>query len=83
VTPLAYSAGWWSGMRAGYRMAHRSLWRRLLVTICLSAVLLGASAGLLWASLDVFLANEAGPAIVKSVVGKFTAWNRIHKGGPR
>jgi hypothetical protein len=83
MTPLAYSAGWWSGMRAGYRLANRSLWRRLLVTVCLSAVLLGASVGMLWVSLDVFLANEAGAAISKTIVGKFTAWNRIHRGGTR
>jgi hypothetical protein len=76
VNASSYSAGWWAGMRAGYRLSRRSLYRRLFVTLCLSAILLGASLGLFWVSWGVFMAQEAGPVVVKSVLSK---WEGVAK----
>jgi hypothetical protein len=72
----SYSAGWWAGMRAGYRLSRRSLYRRLFVSILLSSILLGASGALFWVSWGVFAANEAGPVVVKSVLSK---WEGVAK----
>jgi hypothetical protein len=75
---LIYSTVFLHGLRAGYRMAGRSLARRFLVALCVTAVLWGASIALLWEAADVLDRLSTGePAVV--VLGKFAIWNRLYR----
>jgi hypothetical protein len=71
MIPHAFTPAWRAGYSAGYRAQGRSLWRRCLVSILLSAMLLTASATLFWTSWGVFAANEAGPVVKKTIVSKW------------
>lgn len=66
------------GMIRGYRLAGRSLPRRMLGTLLVAAVLWGSGIAFLWASADVFFRLSTGETAAQVVIGKFAAWNFIH-----
>ena len=66
------------GLRRGYRLAGRSLARRLAVSLLLSAVLLGASIGLLLEAGDIFARLATGDSAATIItLGKNAVWNRL------
>ncbi len=68
------------GLRHGYRLAGRSLARRLAVSLLLSAVLLGASIALLLEAGDIFARLATGDSAASIVkLSKNAVWNRLFR----
>lgn len=78
MNPLAYSAGWWRGLRTGYRKADRSLLRRTFVALCIWVVLVGFGVGFLAAAAEHFYQITTGESVKIKVVKKWDAWWAVH-----
>ena len=68
------------GLRHGYRLAGRSLARRLVVSLLLSTIMLGASIALLLEAGDIFARLATGDSAASIVtLSKHAVWNRLFK----
>ncbi len=78
MTPLAYSTAWLRGMRTGYRLAGRSLPRRMLGTLLVGAVIWGTGLALTWEMADRLSKMATGEPVSIVVLSKVQSWLRIH-----
>lgn len=80
MSALTHSTAYLRGLRAGFRLAGRSLWRRFLAQLVVAAVLWGGGLGFLWASAEVFVRLSTGePSLTKVVLTKVQSWNRLYR----
>lgn len=77
----SYIQGWKRGYTLASRHArHRPGWL-LATAFVLGVLFVGTGLGFLWAGTEVYFQNKVGESVRKMVIGKFEAWNRVHKGG--
>ena len=68
------------GVRYGYRLAGRSLIRRLFVTFLVTAILWGVSIAMAWELADRFLLLETGSTAAEIItVTAHEMWNRLYR----
>lgn len=80
MNAVTYTTIYLSGLRRGYRMAGRSLGRRLVVSLLLSTIMLGASIGLLLEAGDIFARLATGDRAATIVtLTKYAVWNRLFR----
>lgn len=78
MNALRASTCYLRGLRAGYRLAGRSLGRRWLVTLLVTAILWGISLGVAWEVVDRFARLETGQPISKVVLTKVQSYLRVY-----
>ena len=75
---LMWSRAYVAGMRAGYRRAGRSFFRRFFLQIILTVTLFGAGLGFLWSAADLFFRLRSDEPVQKVILGKWGAWNKVY-----
>jgi len=80
---IAYSRGYLIGWQRGYSIAagHR-LGRLRLASFSLlffSMIAFGAGLGFFWTGAEFFYQLSIGEPAKKVVIGKWDAWNRVHR----
>lgn len=82
---MTHSRSYIQGWRRGYTLASLHAQRRpgwlLSIAFALGILFTGVGLGFLWAGTEVYFQNKVGESVRKMVIGKFEAWNRVHKGG--